>query len=117
MADSSEGRSLPPSLSGLSDPLGLGAGRLLHHFVSFLPLQWRKQNSERASDLPETSQQKVAEMGPSSGGRPSEGVGVEMGLDDGGGGHLGLLDASSAAPGKDPSCPSRAFPPERKAAR
>ena len=87
MADSSEGRSLPPSLSGLSDPLGLGAGRLLHHFVSFLPLQWRKQNSERASDLPETAQQKVAEMGPSSGGRPSEGVGVETGLDDGGGGN------------------------------
>ena len=56
-------------------------------------------------------------MGPSSGGRPSQGVGVETGLDDGGGGHLGLLDASSAAPGKDPSYPSRAFPPERKAAR
>lgn len=100
LADSSEGRSLPPSLSGLSDPLRLGAGRLRHPLVLFLPLKRSKQNSERARDLPETAQQTVAEMGPSAGRRPSRGVGVESAFGDGGGGHWDCSTLPEQRPGR-----------------
>ena len=85
-----------------------------HPLVLFLPLQRSKQNSERVRDVPETAQQQVAEMGPSAGGRPSRGVGVESAAGDGGGRHRDCPMLPEQHPGRTHLSPAEPFLQRRR---